>query len=71
MTCIISAIALQHVAGVGAGAGGGSSNQTLMNCSTPGDALAAGTIDLDLQYQHSTGANDPEIISLSIFGDTA
>jgi hypothetical protein len=53
------------------GAGGGSSNQTLMNCSTPGDALAAGTIDLDLQYEHSTGANDPEIISLSIFGDTA
>ena len=52
------------------GAGGGSSNQTLMNCSTPGDALAAGTIDLDLQYQH-TVANDPEIISLSIFGDTA
>tara|TARA_B100000963_G_scaffold348768_1_gene356861 strand:- start:32 stop:439 length:408 start_codon:yes stop_codon:yes gene_type:complete len=52
------------------GAGGGSSNQTLMNCSTPGDALAAGTIDLDLQYQH-TVANDPEIVSLSILGDLA
>ena len=53
------------------GAGGSSSNQTLMNCSTPGDALGAGTIDLDLQYVHSSGANDPEIVSLSILGDLA
>jgi hypothetical protein len=52
------------------GAGGASSNNTLMNCATPGDALGAGTIDLDLQYAHQT-ANDPEIISLSIFGDLA
>ena len=52
------------------GAGGASSNNTLMNCATPGDALGAGTIDLDLQYEHQT-ANDPEVISLSIFGDTA
>ena len=50
------------------GAGGSSSNNTLMNCSTPGDALGAGTIDLDLQYAHAT-ANDPEIISFAIFGD--
>ncbi len=52
------------------GAGGASSNNTLMNCSTPGDALGAGTIDLDLQYAHTT-ANDPEIISFAIFGDLA
>tara|TARA_B100001057_G_scaffold482579_1_gene558145 strand:+ start:420 stop:893 length:474 start_codon:yes stop_codon:yes gene_type:complete len=52
------------------GAGGAISNQTLMNCSTPGDALGAGTIDLDLQYAHVT-ANDPEIVSLSILGDLA
>ena len=52
------------------GAGGASSNNTLMNCATPGDALAAGTIDLDLQYAHTT-ADDPQIISLSIFGDLA
>ena len=52
------------------GAGGASSNNTLMNCATPGDALGAGTIDLDLQYVHGT-ANDPEIISLLIHGDLA
>jgi len=50
------------------GAGGASSNNTLMNCATPGDALGAGTIDLDLQYQHTT-ANDPEIISFALHGD--
>ena len=52
------------------GAGGASSNNTLMNCATPGDALGAGTIDLDLQYAHTT-ANDPEVISLLIHGDLA
>lgn len=52
------------------GAGGASSNNTLMNCSTPGDALGAGTVDLDLQYAHTT-ANDPEVISLLIHGDLA
>ena len=52
------------------GAGGSSSNNTLMNCSTPGDALGAGTIDLDLQYAHTT-ANDPEIISFALHGDLA
>ena len=52
------------------GAGGSSSNNTLMNCSTPGDALGAGTIDLDLQYEHTT-ANDPEIISFALHGDLA
>ncbi len=50
------------------GAGGASSNNTLMNCSTPGDALGAGTIDLDLQYAHAT-PNDPRVISFAIFGD--
>lgn len=52
------------------GAGGAASNNTLMNCATPGDALGAGTIDLDLQYQHAT-ANDPEIISFALHGDLA
>jgi len=52
------------------GAGGGSSNQTLMNCSTPGDALGAGTIDLDLQFEHQT-ANDPEVVSFALHGDLA
>ena len=52
------------------GAGGASSNNTLMNCATPGDALGAGTIDLDLQYEHQT-ANDPEIISFALHGDLA
>jgi len=52
------------------GAGGATSNNTLMNCATPGDALGAGTIDLDLQYQHQT-ANDPEIVSFALHGDLA
>ena len=52
------------------GAGGATSNNTLMNCATPGDALGVGTIDLDLQYQH-TVANDPEIISFALHGDLA
>ena len=52
------------------GAGGAVSNNTLMNCATPGDALGAGTIDLDLQYQHAT-ANDPEIVSFALHGDLA
>lgn len=52
------------------GAGGATSNNTLMNCATPGDALGAGTIDLDLQYAHQT-VNDPQIISFAIFGDLA
>ena len=52
------------------GAGGASSNNTLMNCSTPGDALGAGTIDLDLQYAHQT-VNDPEIVSFALHGDLA
>jgi len=52
------------------GAGGAASNQTLMNCSTPGDALGAGTIDLDLQYAHQT-ANDPEVVSFALHGDLA
>jgi len=52
------------------GAGGATSNNTLMNCATPGDALGAGTIDLDLQYQHAT-PNDPEIVSFALHGDLA
>ena len=52
------------------GAGGASSNNTLMNCATPGDALGAGTIDLDLQYAHQT-VNDPEIVSFALHGDLA
>jgi len=52
------------------GAGGASSNNTLMNCSTPDDALGAGTIDLDLQYAHQT-VNDPEIVSFALHGDLA
>jgi len=52
------------------GAGGATSNNTLMNCATPGDALGAGTIDLDLQYAHAT-PNDPEIISFALHGDLA
>jgi len=50
------------------GAGGVSSNNTLMNCSTPSDALSGTQIDLDLQYAHVT-PNDPRVISLAIFGD--
>ena len=52
------------------GAGGASSNNTLMNCATPDDAIGAGTIDLDLQYEHTT-ANDPRVVSFALHGDLA
>ena len=52
------------------GGGGGSDNNTLACISTPEPNLAAGTLDLDCTYVHTT-ANDFEVISLLIHGDLA
>ena len=52
-------------------AGGGSAdNNTLTAVSTPNPNFAAGTLDLDCVYVHTT-AFDPKIVSLALHGDLA
>ena len=53
-----------------AGGGGGADNNTLTVVSTPEPNFAAGTLDLDCVYVHTT-AFDPPIVSLTIHGDLA
>jgi len=50
--------------------GGGADNNTLTAVSTPNPNFAAGTLDLDCVYSHTT-AFDPPIVSLALHGDLA
>ena len=56
---------------VSTGGGGGIRNNTLTNVATPSALFAVGSIGIDSQYQHTTGAFDPPRVTVVIFGDLA